>query len=184
MAAGGNPSIGYTAWPAEQTWSSLRLHRPELELQAFLTQGLGTEHRSSYYVTTLTHWALFSAWQHNTLMRCCINMYFIVKYTSDQGVHSQQSLEISVPGGTAQVDSQEIIQNHQRGPLGRQSHIQETNTGLFDGIKKKWVCAKTPRMCILPYRREFLKLPALPPIPFYKNNTHRSTNQILRDRLP
>lgn len=78
-------------------------------------------------------------------------------------------LVVTIPGGTDQVDSQEIIQNHQKGPLGRQSHIQETNTGLFDGIKKKKIgMCQTRRMCVLPYRREFLTLLALPPISFIK----------------
>lgn len=62
---------------------------------------------------------------------------------------SHMRLVATTPGGTDQVDSQEIIQNHQKGPLGRQSHIQETNTGLFDGIKKKkkWYVPNTKNVC-------------------------------------
>lgn len=183
MAAGGNPSIGYTAWPAEQTWGSLRLHHPELELQACLTQALGTKHRSSYYVTTLTHWALFSAWQHNTLMRCCRNMYFILKCTSDQGVHPQQSLEIS--GHCTRWNSSSGFTKPPEGTFRKvKSHSGNKHRIVWWHQKKKMGMCQIRRMCILPYRREFLKLPALPPIPFYKNNTHRRTNQILRDRLP
>lgn len=92
IVAEGNPSRGQTGWPANLGLPQALPPTTEMTSFFFYT---GRRSWTQILILCYTHWVMFSALQYNILMRYCINFYFILKSISDQGVHSQQSHEIS-----------------------------------------------------------------------------------------